>query len=63
MKDKCGYKWFAPFLLAPDTPRYIVVPGARIPVRGDCWIEVEQTCVEPEGHDGLHRSSTKVVAP
>jgi hypothetical protein len=57
---KCGYKWKATYLLAPNVPRKIVTGRFTIPVRGDYILE-EQECVLPAGHDGPHRSLTNVT--
>lgn len=57
---RCGFKWQAPHLLAPGAPREVVVPGARIPVRGD-RIYTDQECVLKAGHVGPHRSMHNVI--
>ena len=58
--NRCGYKWQAPHLLPPGEPKEIVVPGARVPVRGD-RIYTDQECVLREGHVGPHRSMHNVI--
>lgn len=48
----CGFKWRAPYIHAPNEI------NNWIPREG----HVEQICVLPKGHDGDHRSLTKVTA-
>lgn len=62
MSALCGYRWYAPFPLPPDTPQAIVVPWAWMPVQVD-RVSLVQECVRPKGHDGPHRSSTNVTSP
>lgn len=54
---ECGYKWSAPFKLAPGIARELIAAdGLTVPVRGDT-VYVEQRCVEEAGHKGKkHRS-------
>lgn len=49
MNNDCEHKWYAPFLLPPETP------GRKV-----AW--VKQVCVLEKGHTGDHRSVGKVTA-
>lgn len=57
--NRCGYSWFAPYILPPSHDRTIQFGEVR--ATGVGAISIQQKCSLPKGHDGPHRSNTNVI--